>query len=70
MTQWLPAFVICVGAVTPAFAQEFDGLAETAPMGWNSWNTFASHINERRTPARPANHSAANSSHTTSRPCG
>ena len=29
-----------------AFAQKFDGLAPTPPMGWNSWNTFAANISE------------------------
>ncbi len=29
-----------------AFAQKFPGLALTPPMGWTSWNTFASNINE------------------------
>ncbi|EDY81622.1 Melibiase subfamily [Verrucomicrobiia bacterium DG1235] len=29
-----------------ASAQKFEGLAETPPMGWNSWNTFATNINE------------------------
>ncbi len=29
------------------FAQKFEGLALTPPMGWNSWNTFATHINEK-----------------------
>ncbi|MEJ2628786.1 MAG: glycoside hydrolase family 27 protein, partial [bacterium] len=28
------------------FAQKFDGLALTPPMGWNSWNTFAADIDE------------------------
>jgi alpha-galactosidase len=28
------------------FAQKFDGLAPTPPMGWNSWNTFATDIDE------------------------
>ncbi len=28
-------------------AQKFDGLAATPPMGWNSWNTFATNINEQ-----------------------
>lgn len=28
------------------FAQKFEGLAQTPPMGWNTWNTFASNINE------------------------
>ena len=27
-------------------AQKFEGLAPTPPMGWNSWNTFQTHINE------------------------
>jgi alpha-galactosidase len=31
---------------TSASAQKFEGLALTPPMGWNSWNTFASNINE------------------------
>lgn len=30
-----------------AFAQKWEGLALTPPMGWNSWNTFASAINEK-----------------------
>lgn len=28
-------------------AQKFEGLAQTPPMGWNSWNTFATDINEQ-----------------------
>ncbi len=28
-------------------AQKFEGLAETPPMGWNSWNTFGTDINEK-----------------------
>ena len=27
-------------------AQKFEGLADTPPMGWNSWNKFACDINE------------------------
>lgn len=27
-------------------AQKYEGLADTPPMGWNSWNTFAGNINE------------------------
>ncbi|MCF3652259.1 glycoside hydrolase family 27 protein [Synoicihabitans lomoniglobus] len=27
-------------------AQKFEHLAQTPPMGWNSWNTFSSHISE------------------------
>ena len=26
--------------------QKFEGLAQTPPLGWNSWNTFATDINE------------------------
>jgi len=28
------------------FAQKFENLAPTPPMGWNSWNTFETNINE------------------------
>jgi len=28
------------------FAQKFEGLALTPPMGWNSWNTFQTKISE------------------------
>jgi alpha-galactosidase len=28
------------------FAQKFGGLAQTPPMGWNSWNTFQTKIDE------------------------
>lgn len=27
-------------------AQKFERLAETPPMGWNSWNNFACNVNE------------------------
>ncbi len=30
-----------------ANAQKFEGLAETPPMGWNSWNKFACNIDEQ-----------------------
>jgi alpha-galactosidase len=29
------------------FAQKFEGLAQTPPMGWNSWNTFQTNVNEQ-----------------------
>ena len=38
-------FVLCVTCTT-AFGQKFDQLALTPPMGWNSWNKFASKVNE------------------------
>jgi alpha-galactosidase len=28
------------------YAQKFEGLAQTPPMGWNSWNTFQTNIDE------------------------
>lgn len=46
----IPSFtltlVIGLGLAGGVSAQKFDGLALTPPMGWNSWNTFASNINE------------------------
>ena len=39
---WLGTF-----RVHPATAQiERDSLAQTPPMGWNSWNKFACHVSE------------------------
>ena len=29
-----------------AYAQKFDKLAQTPPMGWNSWNKFACDVSE------------------------
>ncbi|UOB17214.1 glycoside hydrolase family 27 protein [Abyssalbus ytuae] len=37
----------CLTFSSLMFAQKFDGLAQTPPMGWNSWNTFATEINEQ-----------------------
>ncbi len=31
---------------TNLYAQKYDGLAMTPPMGWNSWNTFQTKIND------------------------
>jgi alpha-galactosidase len=39
-------FALCLCLVTTAFAQKFEGLAKTPPMGFNTWNTFASKIDE------------------------
>ncbi len=39
-------FLLCLILSTNLVAQKFDGLAETPPLGWNSWNTFATNINE------------------------
>lgn len=32
--------------ISPNYAQKFEGLALTPPMGWNSWNKFACDIDE------------------------
>ncbi len=41
--------VILLVLVLPVsvLAQKFEGLALTPPMGWNSWNTFQTNINEK-----------------------
>lgn len=44
MKKLLLAFLCLTSA---GLAQKFPGLAQTPPMGWNSWNTFAGDINER-----------------------
>src|SRR5664279_5550350 len=41
----LLCLLLCLA--TSAFAQKWEGLALTPPMGWNSWNTFANHIDEK-----------------------
>jgi alpha-galactosidase len=38
-------FILIMGAAQIS-AQKFEGLAETPPMGWNSWNSFQTNINE------------------------
>ena len=45
MKQFVPLVLLLVSA--SASAQKFEGLAETPPMGWNSWNTFACDIDEK-----------------------
>ena len=37
---------ICLFTCNSLFAQKFEGLAQTPPMGWNSWNTFQTNIDE------------------------
>jgi alpha-galactosidase len=44
------AMLLCIAVFnfSPAKAQKFDNLAQTPPMGWNSWNKFACDgINEK-----------------------
>jgi alpha-galactosidase len=46
MKRWL-IVVSCMSVLCQALvAQKFAGLALTPPMGWNSWNTFACHVDE------------------------
>ena len=42
-------FVLVTSVIITAnvSAQKFEGLALTPPMGWNSWNTFQTNINEK-----------------------
>ena len=35
---------LCMGL---GHAQKFDGLAQTPPMGWNSWNKFNCDVSEK-----------------------
>jgi len=40
--------VLLSGAVSAAcFSQKFDSVAQTPPMGWNSWNRFGTDISEK-----------------------
>jgi len=39
-------YLIVFLLIPTAHGQKFDDLAETPPMGWNSWNTFACDIDE------------------------
>jgi len=39
-------FVVLLLSVA-AYAQKFNGLAKTPPMGWNSWNRFRCDVNEK-----------------------
>ena len=45
-TRWYLAALIA-GASAAAQAQQFDALALTPPMGWNSWNKFNCNISEQ-----------------------
>ncbi|MCR8558056.1 glycoside hydrolase family 27 protein [Mucilaginibacter sp. BJC16-A38] len=40
------AALFFIAASTSLFAQKFEELAQTPPMGWNSWNTFQTNIDE------------------------
>jgi alpha-galactosidase len=45
MEKVITTVVLCLSLTI--FAQKFDGLALTPPMGWNSWNTFDLDIDEQ-----------------------
>ncbi|MBC7888472.1 MAG: glycoside hydrolase family 27 protein [Ferruginibacter sp.] len=40
-------FILCMFCSLLTFAQKFENLAPTPPMGWNSWNTFQTNISEK-----------------------
>jgi len=40
-------FFVLLFFCSQVFAQKFEGLALTPPMGWNSWNTFQTNIDEQ-----------------------
>ena len=40
-------FLLLLMPVAGLYAQKFEGLAKTPPMGWNSWNTFATNISDK-----------------------
>ncbi len=39
-------FTILLGLTSAVGAQKFHGLAQTPPMGWNSWNKFACNVSD------------------------
>ena len=43
--MWPLALLLTLVA-NAAFAQKFEGLAKTPPLGWNSWNKFGCNVNE------------------------
>lgn len=42
---FFPLFILLIAS--NLYAQKFDNLAQTPPMGWNSWNKFGCDINEK-----------------------
>jgi alpha-galactosidase len=40
-------FLVLVFLSTGLFGQKFDNLAQTPPMGWNSWNKFGCNVNQQ-----------------------
>lgn len=46
MRKYIVLIAILLTSSLHVFSQKAEGLAQTPPMGWNSWNTFATNINE------------------------
>jgi alpha-galactosidase len=40
-------FILLISSTLNGLAQKFDQLAQTPPMGWNSWNKFACNVSEK-----------------------
>ena len=47
MKKTIVATLLTASMALGANAQKFENLAQTPPMGWNSWNTFACDISEK-----------------------
>ena len=43
----LICIVVCLCTLSLVNGQKFEGLADTPPMGWSSWNNFQCNINEK-----------------------
>jgi alpha-galactosidase len=46
MKKIIVLLVVCVFTIT-LYAQKFEDLAKTPPMGWNSWNKFGCNVSEK-----------------------
>ncbi len=51
MMKKIICFIVClISLAMSVYSQKNEHLALTPPMGWNSWNTFCSEINEQLIP--------------------
>lgn len=46
MKKYILLGIIVINSAFALYAQKFDGIAETPPMGWNSWNRFGCDVSE------------------------
>lgn len=46
MKKIIITLITLISCIYTTMAQKYEGLADTPPMGWSSWNTFAGNINE------------------------